>query len=449
MTQRSLLSKAGFLPLSFLLLVVFCTATFVHFKPWEKSPIEWDITLYYSYLPATFIYHDFDVHASGEKEWGQRHFYMKEDAEGNRYVKMTSGLSMLYSPFFLAAHAYALVSPNYEANGFGKPYDIGILLSSLLFALAGLWCLARFLLQYFPEKVVGLSILVVFLGTNMPYYSMVSPMSHVYNFALVSFILLQTDLYLRRQALWRAVFIGAAVGLLVLIRPTNILALIFPVLLVIYKWRNLTPGLLYKHLALVVVVAFMACLPQLLYWKHMTGHWLIYSYNEEGFFFTNPQIWNGLFSYRKGWFTYSPVLFVALLGFPFLFRKYPRYGWAIIATLIPALWVTFSWWCWWYGGGFGARPLIEFLPFMALPLAAVFGEVLLRKFWLQIPALAVAGFLCYWALVMNFQFHRGMIHYDSMSKELYWDQFLKKHYVENFEEKLDPPDYDAALKGKY
>ncbi|MBK8364442.1 MAG: hypothetical protein IPL24_12450 [Bacteroidetes bacterium] len=34
------------------------------------------------------------------------------------------------------------------------------------------------------------------------------------------------------------------------------------------------------------------------------------------------------------------------------------------------IYITFSWWCWWYGGAFGMRSMIDSYAIMALPLAS-------------------------------------------------------------------------------
>ena len=37
----------------------------------------------------------------------------------------------------------------------------------------------------------------------------------------------------------------------------------------------------------------------------------------------------------------------------------------------PALYGIFCWYQWWYGGGFGSRPLVDTLPLLALPIAVL------------------------------------------------------------------------------
>lgn len=429
------------------LLILVCAIVFVSSKFWLKKPvIDWDITLYYHYLPALFIYDDLKFEKP-VAEWGKRHFYMKTDEEGNQFVKMTAGPAILYSPFFFIGHAIALLSDNYPPDGFSPPYRLALLAAALAYALAGLFFLKRFLSFYVSPGIAALSSVLLFAGTNMPHYSFVEPMSHVFSFALVSLILWRFEHYRRKAGLKEVLIMGFAAGLLILNRPTNILILVFPLILLFWE-KPLKGWQWWTHGALAALLILISISPQLVYWKYMTGHWIVYSYTEEGFFFTNPQIFKGLFSYRKGWFVYSPLLFAALPGFLLLFQKARKEFTATIITLLAAFWVTFSWWCWWYGGSFGARALIEFLPFMALALAFSLQWLLKQKLAFKVPGLMVICFLAIWSIFMNKQYKSTIIHWDSMSKELFWKQFFIDHYVKDHDLYLDPPNYDAALKGE-
>jgi len=429
------------------LLILVCAVVFVTSRFWDKKPvIDWDITLYYHYLPALFIYDDLKFEQP-VAEWGKRHFYMKTDEEGNRFVKMTAGPAILYSPFFFAAHAFALSSDQFEADGFSAPYRLALLAAALAYALAGIYFLKRFLQNYVSPGIASLSAVLIFAGSNIPHYSFVEPMSHVFSFALVCLILWRFEVYRKKPSLREVVLMGLSAGFIILSRPTNIIVLLFPLILLLIE-KPLKGKQWFIHGGLAALLILIAVSPQLFYWKYMTGHWIVYSYTEEGFFFLDPEIWKGLFSYRKGWFVYSPLLFICLPGFFLLIRKYRKEGIATLITLSVALWVTFSWWCWWYGGSFGARALIEFLPFMALALAFSLRWLLKQKAYFKVPGLLVISFLAVWSVFMNKQYKSAIIHWDSMSKELFWKQFFIDHYVKDHGKYLDPPNYDAALKGE-
>ncbi|MGB0177489.1 MAG: hypothetical protein ACPF9D_10005 [Owenweeksia sp.] len=407
--------------------------------------ISWDISLYYSYLPATFIYDDLKIQNEETLQaWQQAgQFYMNEDKQGNRFVKMTCGLAYLYSPFFFLAHGYASFSDSFPADGFSLPYRVGLLASTAFFTLLGLWFLRKVLLRFFSDGAVAITLAVTYLGTNLLYYSIKEPMSHAYNFFLVSLILYLFFRYLDKASLLKALLIGAFSGLLILIRPTDILILIFPLILFIRQegtqFRSHLPAVVAALIAGILVL-----LPQLFYWHYMTGKWVMYSYNDERFFFTDPEILKGLFSYRKGWVIYSPALIFAGLGFGFLWFKDRLLTLATGLTFFMALWVTFSWWCWWYGGGFGARPMIDFLPFLGFAFAAVFEKLNIAPRLVKVPVYVVLFALCFFSVFYTKQYKSSIIHYDSMSRELFWKQFMIDHYIQDYEQYLDHPDYDSA-----
>ena len=134
-----------------------------------------------------------------------------------------------------------------------------------------------------------------------------------------------------------------------------------------------------KLLALTIVVAISICSIQFIYWKWATGNWVFNSYIGERFYFDRPRILNFLFSYRKGWLVYSPVFILSFLGIYKMYQNKNEWGLPIILTLISTVYVFSSWWCWWFGGGFGMRPMIDYYPLLIIPL----GELLTHK----LPAL--------------------------------------------------------------
>ncbi len=438
----------SFISRSLLVFTITMVAMFCTLQIWEKkNVIDWDVTQYYSYLPATFMYHDYTF-ADPDSLWQEAHFKYTV-AEGDTLpVKMTAGLAYLYSPFFLSAHGYALNS-SYPADGFSTPYKIGILFSALVFAILGFYFLSKFIAHFFSERIAVLTSLVVFLGTNLTYYTFVEPMSHVYSFALISIFLFSCVRYFSSQSLFYTLVIGLSLGVLVLIRPVNFLVVLFPIVLLLsgyFKFRLQKTTAL--HFLIIIGLCVLVTIPQLLYWRQVTGNWLYYSYGEEGFFFLDPEIWKGLFSYRKGLFIYSPVLILSVFGFFQLFRSHKKLAVASAILLVAAIWVIFSWWCWWYGGGFGARALIDYLPFMAIPLAAFLHWVSKKNILIKGFTFAIVAYCCFTSLFMSMQYFHGIIHHDGMSKELFWKQYLVNHYIADYAEYLDPPNYEAALKNE-
>jgi hypothetical protein len=181
---------------------------------------------------------------------------------------------------------------------------------------------------------------------------------------------------------------------------------------------------------------------QLGYWKYASGNWIHFSYEDEGFNFAAPQIWKGLFSYRKGWFVYTPLALIAIAGIIPIFRKYRAMSLGIVIFLAMNIYVVFSWYQWYYGGGFGSRPMIETYAVLAFPLAGLLEWVLRRR---QKAARIFSAIILMLVLVLNifqtYQYSLGVIPWDHTNKEYYWEVFLQ---LETTEEEWRLLDFDEG-----
>ena len=431
--------------------------------------IEWDVTLYYTYLPATFIYNDIKF----EKDWGYNlgkyQFGLNEDEVGNKYIKMTSGMAIMYSPFFALGHAYAKIFTPEKANGYTAPYRTALSLGSLFYIMMGLWFLRKVLLRFFNDNAVAWTLAIVFLGTNLLHYTVWrGAMSHGYSFALSCLLLYASIKYRHEQKIWQMLVVGLTAGLIVLIRPVNAL---IPLVAGAYLLLNIFQGLIKMrpwHWVLMLAMSLLAISPQLFYWKYVTGNWIVYSYGEEGFFFGDSQIINGLFSFRKGWLLYTPLMALSMFGMWPLYKINKKLSILLSVMLVLAIYVTFSWWCWWYGGSFGSRPMIDYYGLLALPIAALVQYFLSKKLGVKLVFSLFILMLISFSVLQNHQYQKKLIHSDSMTKETYKLIFLESGYPGGFKESLkeidyhistydfpkgywkslDKPDYDAALKGE-
>ncbi|RYD72715.1 MAG: hypothetical protein EOP53_21425 [Sphingobacteriales bacterium] len=164
---------------------------------------------------------------------------------------------------------------------------------------------------------------------------------------------------------------------------------------------------------------------QLLYWKLLSGSWLFDSYKGEGnFTFTSPHIFDGLFSYKKGWFVYTPLMLLAVAGFFWVKKFVPAALLALLVYFVINIYFTFSWNPWWYGGSFGMRALIQMYAIMSFGLAS-FLTFMFNKDWRKELAFLLVAACIYLNLFQTWQFRKGMIHWEEMTKEKYWDVFLK------------------------
>ena len=343
-----------------------------------------DVVSYYAYLPAIFIEKDHKLHFLGDPTKGFKLYWPTRLPNGELIIKTSMGLSMMYAPFFFIAHAVS-EKLGFEADGFTEPYTFALVFSCVVYLLIGFLFLRKVLLKYFSDIITTLTLIIIGTGTNIYWYATVeAPMSHGYSFALFCMFLFLTEKWYANQKWSISIFLGLIFGLITLIRPSNGLIVILFLLFGIVKREDIVERLRlfwqnYQKIIVIVLCTFVIWIPQLLYWKSVSGEWLYYSYGGERFFFNDPKILEVLFSFRRGWLIYTPVMICSLVGMGLLWKMNRQYFFPILIFFICNLYVISSWWCWWYGGGFGMRPLIESYAILAIPLAACLSWISKRK----------------------------------------------------------------------
>ncbi len=428
--------------LIFLFVGLVYIGSLVFFQRWEIVLAGGDPWGYYVYLPATFIHHDLDsLDRTTQARYDHYGGQMNESVENplgigeahlvgeGRYVsKYTMGIAILTAPFFWLGHIWAFFDPHYQADGFSFPYALLMQLSTMFYAFLGLFYLGKILLHYVSEQVACWVILAVGMGTNLFFMTIyVSYMAHAYQFALFALLIWHTILWHERPTWSRALIIGLLCGFITLIRPVEFVCIFIPLLYGLRNredWRariRLMNDQRWKYLTAILAFVLVGFL-QMLYWKWQTGQWLFYSYTGEGFDFSKPRIWRGLFGFRNGWLIYTPIMVLAVSGMVFL-RRHRDFLWPIVVILPLHLYITYSWWCWYYINGFGARPMIDLYALLAIPMA-YFVDFLLRK-GKRMILLPIGLLLIALNLFQSFQISRGVLLTDDMTWSYYRQTFLK------------------------
>ncbi len=421
-----------------------------------RSVIDSDIAHYYSYLPALFYEKDLSLSFLNDtlhQQTEARYYLPNRTPEGRPVIKMSMGMAVGYLPFFLAAHFYASFA-GYEITGFSEPYHFAVLISSLFYFIVGLYFLNRVLGIYFNNRVTLITLGCLCFGTNVYYYLTVGAgMSHTFTFALMSAFLYHTVLWYNHPGWRRAVVIGLLGGLMVLVRPVNLLAFLFFLLYDIHSLSQLAARLqLYFEnrtaVLILIICGVLVCLPQLVYWKSVTGHYFFNSYVGEHFYFDRPHVVSALLGFRKGWLIYTPMMTFSIAGLFLLRSKADQYSRAIPIFFAIYVYVIFCWWCWWYGGSFGQRVLIDIYPILAIPMAAFFAALhhFGKKTKVAVSVLAVLLILL--NLFQTIQAKYNIIHYDSMTREAYFKVFFTTSKQPDRENYLKHPDYQEALRGE-
>lgn len=426
-------------------------------KRWRKEALlRYDAAIYYTYLPAFFIYQDpglsyIDSFPEYRKAHKKAHFETLPN--GKRYIKTTMGLAYMHLPFFLLGHWKAGWEGKPQ-DGYSPPYENMLLYGAFFYVILALILLAKVLSAWFSDKVTALTLITVVLGTNLLYYSTLEGLHvHAYNFSLFSFFLYGVYRYFQKPALWKALILGLLLGLITLIRPTNILLGLLIPLYGVKNWKDLKERFLFfwKNVPAVltfIVAFFIVWIPQMWYWHDVSGQWFFFSYGEkERFFWMDPKFLYGFFSYRKGLFIYTPVMALAFFGLFFLRKYAAEFFWAILLFVPLNFYVIFSWWSWWYGGCYGMRPAIDSFPLMAIATGAFFSWLYSRKRWMKTVVMIAWGALILLNLFQTWQYYKGILHWDSMTQKAYWAVFLKTEKPENYESLLQVPSNEKASDG--
>lgn len=422
----------------------------------NSDVLKWDVAAYYSYLPATFIDKDITLkfvnNENNAKEYGVKYWYI-EDAQKNRIIKYSLGMSILYSPFFLIAHAIALIL-NLQSDGFSPIYEFFIEFSGLFYLIIGFYYLRKLLLNFYPEKTVAFSLLIVFFGTNLLYYSTVeAAMSHAFTFSLFSIILYYINKFYDSNSLKSIIILSVLYGLIVLVRPVNVLFIIPFIFYKIHTLMDIKQRIIffiknYNYVIYFIIVFIITISPQLMYYKYVTGNWIAYSYGEERFYFLSPKIYEVILSFRKGWIIYTPLMILSIFGINQL-KLHTSKGFyiSLIITLPLFLYVTASWWCWWYGGSFSQRALIDLYPLLIFPIASIIQNVFNYSNFFKKSIIIIISLFILLNIFQTFQYKYNIIDFDGMTKEEYLQVFGKmdSQYIDTT--LLDKPDYKKAMKG--
>jgi hypothetical protein len=345
---------------------------------------------YFVYLPASFNY-GFNALAfpdSIEEKTGGG--FSLNITNNKIYTKYSCGVAILQLPFFLAANAL-LAPDNHEFPGFTKLNHKAIDVAAVVYLILGLFFLGNYLYKRFRSKLIWFVLFSLFTGTNLYYYTVdESGMSHIYSFFLFSLFLylLQKTRYFAHSTFAGFVLAGFLAGLILLIRPSNILFLLFALFLESENRNNLRSrfGKLIKPVRLIPasVGFFVSILPQLIYWQYTYGSFFFYSYGKEGFNWLNPQLLQTWFSPNNGLFLYTPFFLIILFALVYSTWHKKTDGLLLLLLFFIISYVFASWWDWGFGCSFGARSYIEYYAVFSVPLTQLFIRVWASKAYVRV-----------------------------------------------------------------
>ena len=380
---------------------------------------------YYKYLPAVFVLKDVRQMPAGSVT------PLLND-RGEYLNKYTVGVSYFQAPLFLLT--LAILHPERRGAGeiFGDWFAYAVALSGFFVVFIGLWFLQRALQRHFSPQAVAWTLFSVFLGTNLFHYATKEMgMSHAYSFALAAFLVWHVPRFYANPGAKNAVILGVALGWITLIRPTNIVLILYVLLYDVYSWKAALERVKYwatryRTVGWVAAASVLMWLPQMWYWHEMTGYWFRYSYTNEGFiYWAAPKVAAVLFDPQNGLVLYSPitVLMFGSVAHNLSVRKHSAP--AVLLILLVSTYLFASWWAWWFGGAFGARAYVELFALLALPLAVFYEKTLsIRNRWAKGGLLACCVFLMYYSVKLSLLYNTLPGPWDGADWRWNWDKML-------------------------
>lgn len=420
------------------ILLCFVANNVLHKREYEinKTPIYADGRGYYEYLPALFIYNDITLTYLDTLE---SEFYTKESTipiftelkSGERLNKYFVGTALMQAPFFFIAHSIAKSSDNYVADGFSSIYQKWISYAAIFYLFLGMLCL-RLLFQSYQVNNwwIFFCQLTILFATPLTHYVIYdAAYSHVYSFFLIALFLLLVRRYFQSNKGIFILFALLVFGLITIVRPINILVLLFTPLLTdsLRVYLSKVASIFKSHLKYFLMgFVLMGLIFSIQFYISylQTGNSLNYNYGNEGFDFLNPNLYDFLFSYRKGFFLWTPIWFIIFIFALFILlvqKKYYHFT-TFMVGFVLLVYVLSSWNAWSYGGSIGQRPMIDFYAAFSLLLIPI--SVNKLKFY-SIVLLLLTPVFIYVMQIQTYQYLKAIILQDGMDKEKYWEVFLE------------------------
>ncbi|MFH2204580.1 MAG: hypothetical protein ABIJ96_15810 [Elusimicrobiota bacterium] len=374
----------------------------------------------YNYMIGRSLYFDHDL--DFENEWAMTPSpnlaeRPQRTKTGRIYNQTPIGYSLLAQPFFFTADMLTRTlnlcrNEPLPDDGYRGLYGLIVPLSSILFALLGLFFGYRILRIFFVPDIAALAINSLVLSSSLLWYITGHlTMTHAHSFAVVTLmIFLALPLYsedIHTIGVYRFIGIGCVFSLAVMVRFQNV---VFGLIAAAPVARHiLARGVerdLLKKTSLAVLFAAICYVPQSLYMRTVFGHYLINTYADTGwsFSFSPLNLVKTLFSTNHGLLLWHPVILFSCVGSVLLMArvKTSRFLMLSLSACFLLTWFIVAFWDYTMANSFGNRGFNGLTVFVAMGWAEV-----LRRSW-QPPArrkyaLLVCALLVLWNLQLLMQ----------------------------------------------
>lgn len=419
-------------------------------NPWVRG----DGVGYYAYVRSPLI--DHDLNFANDYLQGNESFVMSRvDAMGHLrpelYTKtghvenhFSVGPAILWAPVLVTVHFVVLTLRHFgahiAANGYSRPYILGMALSTACYGFLSLLLAYRITRKYFEQQWAFLATIGIWLASSLPVYMYFNPSwSHALSAFAVALFLWYWDRTKLQRSLPQWVLLGLFAGLLGNVYYPNVFVLMFPALEVIFLAREaqrsharatMPIGTLMLSCGAFVAAFLVSLLPTFITRQIVYGSPFATGYPGIGsWHWASPALLQVLFSSDHGMWSWTPILFLAVMGLIPLYRRDSLLGAGAILTFGSFYYFIASYPDWDGLSSYGNRFFISLTPIFILSLAALLDSI---SRWVGsasralVVGLALVVLLTVWNVGFVFQWGTHMI---PARGKISWPEMLHNQFA--------------------
>jgi hypothetical protein len=302
---------------------------------------------------------------------------------GHKVIPHPVGPPLVWTPLLWIAEGGAVVANLFGAgiplHGYTPWHQRFVFLSSVVAAIVAVLLamrVARACGGPWAQSYAGVTIL---LGTPLTYYATyMASYGHALDGAACAGFLAYWALTIGRIARRRWIILGILLGLAMLVRMQD---MALGVVLLVEGVRNVAQertlracGLWLARGALVLALAVIVFTPQLAYWHVVYGSAFAMPQGKEYVRLGSPMILELLYSARNGWFSTTPIAYLAVIGLAFVPKPARLIAAGLAVAVLVQVYLNSCIMDWWGMASWGQRRLCS----MTLPLVVGLTALLWR-----------------------------------------------------------------------
>jgi hypothetical protein len=369
-----------------------------------------DGVIYFTQLRSAIFDRDLDVAAEFA--------FLQQPARPSHVVPI--GPTFVWLPLYATVaaidalgRALGLWAAPADAVGVGLtlPYIRAALVSSFVVGAVGLVVIHRRLRQEFAAGVTLSATLLLFLATPLVWYMVYEPsMTHAASFGFVALFVVAADRETSPAiGRWRAMVLGALLGLAFMTRPQEAVFALFPATLLLMGPGDMPRKL--RACGRLALWSFLGALPCLV--AQAVHSWVLLRREpftlagDNGYLSLLDSHWaDTLWSSWHGFFSWTPIAYLAFIALFFYALRNRRWAIAAVLIVIVMAWVNGATADWAAGWSFGGRRFTSVLVVLAPGLALIV-DGLVRRPIVALSMCAAAAVL--WNQLLVRQYATGML----------------------------------------